>query len=93
MRLWSVFRKSMREQLRGLWSLALVLMLGPCFVFIYWVWFGGGSTTYGLLVINDDTGPSGAQAIAAMQDLQYSDGQSILTVIRLSDRAEAEARL
>jgi hypothetical protein len=93
MRLWSVFRKSMREQLRELWSLALVLMLGPCFVFMYWLWFGGGSTTYSLLVINNDSGPRGAQAIAAMQNLQYSDGQSILKVIRMTDRAEAEARL
>jgi ABC-2 type transport system permease protein len=83
----------MREQLRSLWSLALILILGPTFVFVYWLWFGGGSTTYSLLIINNDAGPNGAQAIAAMQDLQYSDGQSILKVVRLTDRVEAETRL
>ncbi len=93
MRLVSVFRKSMREQLRQWWMLALTLIIGPCFVLMYWLWFGGGSTTYSLLVINNDVGPGGAQAVASIQSLQYSDGQSILKIIPMTDRAEAEARL
>lgn len=93
MRLVSVFRKSMREQLRQWWMLALTLIIGPCFVLMYWLWFGGGSTTYSLLVINNDAGSGGAQAIAAIQSLQYSDGQPILKITSMTDRAEAEARL
>ena len=55
MRLWSVFRKSLREQLRGVWSLVLVLICAPLMVLLYWLFLGGsGSTAYDLLVLNQD---------------------------------------
>lgn len=43
MRLWSVFRKSVREQLREPWGLALTLGTAPFFVLLYWLFFGGTS--------------------------------------------------
>ena len=54
-RIWSVLRKSVREQKRDLMMLALSLMFAPLFVVLYWLLTGGtGSTTFGVLVINND---------------------------------------
>jgi ABC-2 type transport system permease protein len=101
MRLLSVFRKTMREQLRDFWTLSLTVSLGPFFVAFYWLMFGGGSTTYDLLVINQDAGTevdgaywnAGEQTIAAIHDMKYEDGQSILAVDTATDRAQAEKQL
>ena len=51
-----VFRKTMREMTRDLWMLGLTLAFTPFFVVMYWVWFAGGSTTYNVIVINQDQG-------------------------------------
>lgn len=96
MRLFSVFRKSLREQVRAPWMLLLTLIIASLFVFLYWLITGGGSTTYGVLIINNDTGgpfAGGEQAIHAIQAMAYADGQPILKVLRATDRLEAEARL
>ena len=50
-----MFRKSVREQKRDLMVLGLSLAFAPLFVVLYWLMTGGsGSTTYGVLVINND---------------------------------------
>lgn len=54
MRVWSVFRKSLREQRRGLWVLIMTLVTAPFFVFLYWAMFGGGSATYSVLMLSND---------------------------------------
>jgi ABC-2 type transport system permease protein len=96
MRLLSVFRKSLREQVRGLWMLLLTLTIASLFVILYWMITGGGSTTYGLLILNQDAGADlayGEQAIQAIQGMAYANGQPILKIMRVADRAEAEAKL
>lgn len=102
MRLLSVFRKSLREQVRGPSSLALTLLITPFMVVLYWLFLGGGSTTYSVLVLNNDAGVQladgsklacGEEAIEAMQGVTYADGQSILRVIPATNRAKAEVRL
>ena len=103
MRLWSVFRKSAREQKRDLMVLALSLAFAPLFVVLYWMMTGGtGSTTYGVLVINDDvsvmqangsTLSAGEGILKAMRGLTYKNGSPLLRVSRVTDRAEAEAQL
>jgi ABC-2 type transport system permease protein len=92
-RLISVFRKNLLEQLRSGWELILVLLLGPAFVLIYWLFLGGGSTSYTLLVLNEDRGPHGAQLSAALRDVRYPTGEPILKVVEASGRAQAEQRL
>ena len=63
MRLWKIFQKSAREQKRDLLVLMLSLAFAPLFVFLYWLITGaGGSTLYGLLVINHDSGNESLQA-------------------------------
>lgn len=103
MRLWSVFSRSMREQLRSPWLLLLTLIIAPFFVFFDWIWLGGGgSTSYALLVLNQDQGEvladgslfqGGEAVMEALQEMTYSDGQSVLQIKEAVDRDEAESRL
>lgn len=102
MRLWSVFLKSMREQLRDPMTLFLTVIFAPLFVLLYWLWFPSGSTTYGVLVINRDipvgTADGGRfsaarEAIAALEDVTYANGQPMLRVLPATDQAAAEAAL
>jgi ABC-2 type transport system permease protein len=98
----SVFRKTMLEQLRSIWDLLLVLILVPGFIFMYWSFMGGGSTSYKLLVVNQDSGICQAggsnsscaeQVIDAMRQLQYASGAEMLKIEYQSSRDEAEAIL
>lgn len=102
MRMWSVFRKSMREQLRDPLALSLVLVFAPIFVALYRLLFPTGSTTYGVMILNQDSGiqqadgrlwNAGDELTAALQHVTYADGNPLLKVDRVTDRAEGEARL
>ena len=102
MRLLSVFRVSLREQLRSPWDLLLTLLLAPMFIWLYWSMMGGGSTYYRVLVINNDQGscPIGnpiqtcaEQAIEQMSALRYESGTPLLKLTEAHDRAEAESKL
>ena len=101
MKLLSVFRKSLLEQLRDRWSLILMLVTAPFFVFLYWLFFGGGSTTYKVLVINHDTGVTiegqpwnaGDEVIAALELITYSNNQPMLDVKLTTDRQQSERQL
>ena len=97
-RLWNIFIKCAREQKRDLWVLGLSLAFSPLFVFIYWLMTSaGGSTTYGVLVINQDTGVmtqqtalvnSGKELVERMRSFSYENGSPLLKLIEASDRAE-----
>jgi ABC-2 type transport system permease protein len=102
MRGWSVFRKSMREQLRDPLALSLVLVFAPIFVALYRLLFPTGSTTYGVMILNQDAGiqqadgrmwNAGDELTAALQYVTYADGNPLLKVERVTDRAEGEVRL
>ncbi|MFH0992689.1 MAG: ABC transporter permease [bacterium] len=102
MRLWSIFLKSMKEQLRSGWTLAIIISFAPLFVFAYWLFLGGGSTTYGVLLLNEDRGIRQSDnsirrysngAIASLSKISYPDGQQILRIIPVTERVEAEAKL
>lgn len=102
MKLWSVFRVSLREQLRSPWDLLLVLIFSPAFIIAYWSFMGGGSTYYPVLVIDQDRGmcPVGngtiscaAQAIAAMKQITYESGDALLRITQINDLPAAEQKL
>ncbi len=103
MRFWSVLRKCAREQKRDLWLLGLSLAFAPLFVLIYWLFTGGNATTsYGVLIINQDAGVvlengealnAGLDVITAMANLTFKDGSPILRVKPIDDRLAGEARL
>jgi ABC-2 type transport system permease protein len=102
MRLLTIFLKTCREMSRDLWVLSLTLAFAPIFVYIWWQFTQGGSTSYKILVINQDAGAlsqsgavlnAGEEAIQAIQDVRYADGNQLLKVKRISDRAEVDAVL
>lgn len=103
MRLLSVFWKSMREQTRDIMVLSLSLVFAPFFVFLYSLFFpGGASTTYAVLVMNRDTGvqladgathAAGQEVVEAINDVTYADGNPLLRVKTVDDRAQAESML
>jgi ABC-2 type transport system permease protein len=99
MRVWTIFRKTMREISRDKWMLGLTLAFAPFFVFLYWLWFQGGSTVYPIAVINLDQGVhlangsvynAGEQVSAAIRVITYADGRPLLKVVPISDQAAAE---
>ncbi len=101
-RFWVIFGKSLKELLREPWLLILTLITAPVFVFIYWAWFGGGSTSYALLVLNRDRGAiladgsfyaAGGELVTAFSSVTYASGRPILQVKQAEDRAAAEATL
>jgi ABC-2 type transport system permease protein len=103
MRFWSVFRKAVREQKRDLWLLGLSLAFAPLFVLLYWMFTGGNVTTsYGILVINQDAGTTladgttlkaGDEAINQMAQMTFKDDSPILRVKLIDDRSEGERKL
>ena len=102
MRLWSVFRKSAREQWRDPLTLSLVLIFAPLIVLLYRLFFPTGSTTYMVLVVNQDAGvrqatgqlwSAGDELIDELKQVTYADGSPMLVVERVADRTEGEARI
>ena len=102
MRMWSVFRKTMREIFRDKWMLGLTLAFAPFFVFLYWLWFQGGSTVYPIAIINLDQGVlledgtlffAGEEASNAIQAITYADGRPLLKVVLIPDQAAVESVL
>ncbi len=82
--------KSLKEQTRDWITLGLSLSIGAFFVLLYWLMIPSGSTTYGVMVQNLDTGPMGEQVITVLEDLSYPSGDPLLEVIPVGDQAIAE---
>jgi ABC-2 type transport system permease protein len=102
MRLWSVFRKSAREQWRDPLTLSLVLIFAPLVVLLYRVFFPTGSTTYTVLILNQDAGVQQAsgqlwnasdELLSELKKVTYGDGSPMLVVEQVADRAAGEARV
>jgi ABC-2 type transport system permease protein len=103
MRLWNVFIKSIREQKRDLWVIGLSLAFAPLFVFIYYLMTGGtGTTSYGVLVINQDvpmtltdgtTFSAGDDLVENLRGLAYQNGSPLLHLTLMDDRTESEQKL
>ena len=101
-RTFSVFRKSLREMRRDWLTLSLTMIFAPLFIFLYWLITAGGSTSYGVALINQDQGVRladgtqvrhGEQIMEALTSVQYANGQPILKVVMAADQAEAEGLL
>ena len=102
MRWISIFRKTMIESLRDPLGLSLTLIFSPLFVLLYWLFTAGGSTTYPVVVINQDRGAvqpdgqtfsAGAEVVRAIGEVTYSDGQPVLKILMARSQAEAEKLL
>lgn len=102
MKLLAIFYKTLREQRRDLLALVLSLIFAPLFVLLYRVWFPSGSTTYGVLILNQDAGgeagsraalSAGEQISQALKALTYANGSPLLKVTQVGDRRAAEPLL
>jgi ABC-2 type transport system permease protein len=98
----AVFRKSMREMRRDLLVVCLTVIFAPVFVLMYALLSSGGSTVFGVLVLNQDEGVvqangesffAGEEYIAAMKMLTYETGTPILSITLVESRAQAEQLL
>jgi ABC-2 type transport system permease protein len=58
MRIISVIRKSLKEQLRSYWVLLLSLSMGPFFIFVYFLIMESSEQKYTLMMVNKDKGLS-----------------------------------
>ena len=94
MRLWHVFVKTCREMSRDWWMLGLTLAFAPFFIYLYWLFAHGGSTTYGVIVVNQDRGAvlSGGGRLQAGEDISgaiemitYADGSTLLKAVPIQE--------
>jgi ABC-2 type transport system permease protein len=99
MRIWYVFIKTCREMLRDWWMLGLTLAFAPFFIYLYWLFAHGGSTSYRILVVNNDQGATiasgerlfaGQGILVAINDVTYADGKPLLKAVELHDQVQAE---
>jgi ABC-2 type transport system permease protein len=102
MRFLSVFIKSMKEHLRDPLVLSLSLAFAPFFVLLYGMFFPSETTTYVLLVENNDIPVQltdetslacGEDLVEALENMSYQGGNPILDVDLISDRDSAERRI
>lgn len=92
MKLLAVAGKTAREQLRSPLIVLLSIGFGAFFVLLVGLFFpSGGSTTYAVAVANADTGPHGADVVAALREFRYGDGSGLLEVHEVADAASARA--
>jgi ABC-2 type transport system permease protein len=102
MKLWSVFRKTLQEFGRDKIVLLLTLIFAPLFVFLYSMFFPGGSTSYLVLVNNQDQGileadgsrwNAGEQVVEAIRGVTYVNGKPLLRVRGVADQIEIETAI
>ena len=102
MNFFQIFRKSLREQSRDILMLSLTLVFAPLFVFLYWLFFPGGSTTFDVIVQNYDVPAqltdgsiisAGEGIYEILETITYADGKQILNITTMTDRSEAEEQL
>lgn len=56
MKIYSLIKKNILLQLRDYWTLLITVLLGPFFVFIYWMISVGFPSYYNVIVLNQDRG-------------------------------------
>lgn len=93
MKILQISWKSIKEQFRDWVTLGLSLSIGAFFVLLYWLMIPSGSTTYGVMVQNLDTGQQGEGAILLLKSLTYPSGDPLLDVVSVSDQEKAEDSL
>jgi ABC-2 type transport system permease protein len=85
--------KTLKEQIRDWVTLGLSLSIGAFFVLLYWLMIPSGSTRFGVMVQNLDSGAQGEQAIQLLESLNYPSGDPLLDVSLVNDQDNAENML
>jgi len=101
-RMFIICGRSLRQIWRDRLALSLTLIFAPLFIFLYYLITAGGSTSYGVVVVNLDQGAIhtngqrivlGEQAAESLRTVTYADGQPILRLLHAHSQAEAEQML
>jgi ABC-2 type transport system permease protein len=58
MKWYSVFIKSLKEQIRDYWILLIVILLAPFFIFVYYLMIESEKAEYDIILVNQDKGVS-----------------------------------
>jgi len=61
MKWYSVFIKSLKEQIRDYWILLIVILLAPFFIFVYYLMIESENPEYDIILVNSDKGISNLQ--------------------------------
>jgi ABC-2 type transport system permease protein len=102
MRFWKIFQKTWLEMRRDWVILVLTIAFAPFFVFLYWLFTYGGSTSYNVLVLNQDQGTqladgtylyTGEEIPAAIEDITYADGSPLLKSEKIESFEQADEML
>lgn len=101
MKLWAVFRKSLLELVREPLLISLALVFAPFFVLLYRLWLPAGSTSYTLLLLNQDRPvqsagtrlAAGEEVARSLAAVTYKDGLPLLAVRAVTSRAESDPLL
>ena len=101
-RLLIICARYLRQFLRDRLVLSLTLIFAPLFILLYYLITAGGSTSYGVVVVDLDEGgvgaggqplALGAQAAGSLRSVTYADGQPILRLHTAHSRTDAEQML
>jgi ABC-2 type transport system permease protein len=90
MKILKISWKSLKEQARDFVTLGLSLVIGPFFVFLYWLMIPSGSTAYSVMIQNLDLGQEGSRVIQLLEKASYPSGDPLLEVSLVEDRELAE---
>jgi ABC-2 type transport system permease protein len=98
MKLLSVIRKSLKEQVRSFWLLVLTISTAPFFVVVYYLITQSYEVKYDVLILNNDTGIQsgstllnhGAHLVKAISD---ENRESSLIIKEIHSRQEAEKKI
>lgn len=103
MRVLAVFRKSLIEQMREIWLVALIMVLAPFFILLYWMIFsGGGAFKPKVAVLDQDVGVTlagggelrvGEQLVKALQEATTPNGERSMVITKVPDRQRGEQLL
>jgi ABC-2 type transport system permease protein len=102
-RLLSLFRKTLLENIRDWKILVLTLVFGPFFVILMYFYLGETTqSSYRVIVVNQDEGATsadgrvlnaGRELISEMMDARYPEGTEVFQVQQEEDLAVAGSRL
>jgi ABC-2 type transport system permease protein len=93
MRIIAIIRKAIIMQIRDYWALLLTILSAPFFILVYFILTGGGSTTYTVNCLYEDTTAVSTlrtRFISGLNAVQYADGKSVLQVCETKDTASVK---
>jgi len=88
MKFWATVIKSLKENLRDWKVLVLVLAFSPFFLFLMYLFYGGGSTVYNIGILNHDNGKLGVELIDKFHEYKGTEDLSTFRIIQVSNIEE-----